>query len=338
MSYFPDSISAPIFFSKNIQQLKLYFIFKPSFDVEGAKMRTYDFEPWIQKETAAVVLFSFSIFLLLCSVFSIHCGAFGDWCSKILSKCWGDAEFFIPISLIAFSFSIFCEDTRCLFRGTCFLTLVLCLDAFASIFWPIKFGLIGITISQFLERIGGAVGSCIFLIALGTLSVQYLFRFSWRNILLEIKSNNDYGVLREIRRPVVTYDPCMDRTWKTLPSVLPATQEPAISQNQPTHPIETCLLNFGIPNVRVVDQLKGPVVTRFFLSLPIGIRSNAIANLDKDIARSLSVPSCRVVESILGRSEIALELPNEIRETVNFNSIFSSKAYQESTYRVGGVN
>lgn len=121
----------------------------------------------------------------------------------------------------------------------------------------------------------------------------------------------------------------MDRTWKRLPNQI---QEPIINPGQPINEIETCLMHFGVTGVRVVDQLKGPIVTRYFLSLPAGVRSNQIANLDRDIARSLSLISCRVVENIDGRPEIALELPNKNREIVTFDSIYTSKAFQESQF------
>ena len=62
------------------------------------------------------------------------------------------------------------------------------------------------------------------------------------------------------------------------------------------------------------------------------MRSSAIASLDRDIARSLSLISCRVVENVDGRPEIALELPNKNREIVTFNSLYTSKTFQESPF------
>ncbi len=122
-----------------------------------------------------------------------------------------------------------------------------------------------------------------------------------------------------------TWDVAVDRPW-SIPRTLP------VQPSAPTHEIETCLMHFGIAGVRVVDQLKGPIVTRYFLSLPAGVRSSSIANLDRDIARSMSLTSCRVVENIDGRPEIALELPNKNRELVTFNSIYTSKIFQESLF------
>ena len=287
---------------------------------------------WIAKEGMAVSLFSFSLFLFFCLINPSHCGGLGNWCESTLSICWGDAKFFIPICLIAFSISLFCDDSQCLFRGIWFVVFMTCLDSLASVFWFGKFGCVGAGISIKLISIGGGIGASLFLIALGVLSSQHIFPFSLKEIFLKIKDNY-FSASSVYAKPIAiyssnhrTWNSAMDRSWNTL-------SRPALTQtNAPTNEIETCLMHFGITGVRVVDQLKGPIVTRYFLSLPAGVRSSAITSLDRDIARSLSLTSCRVVENIDGRPEIALELPNKNRETVTFNSVYTSKTFQESLF------
>lgn len=285
---------------------------------------------WIAKEEGmAVSLFSFSLFLFFCLINPLHCGELGNWCETTLSICWGDAKFFIPVCLITFSISIFCDDSQCLFRGIWFVVFMICLDSLASVFWLDKFGCVGAGISTQFIHIGGGIGASIFFIVLGALSFQHIFPFSWKELFLKIKDsyfdNSRYArSISFYSRANRTWDVAMERSWNPTP------RPPLITQPQSNHEIESCLINFGINGVRVVDQLKGPIVTRYFLSLPAGIRSNQIANLDRDIARSLSVLSCRVVENIDGRPEIALELPNKNRETVTFNSIYTSPLFQEN--------
>ena len=285
---------------------------------------------WLAKEGMAVSLFSLSLFLFFCLINSAHCGGLGEWCANTLTICWGDAKFFIPVCLIAFSISIFCDDSQCLFRGIWFVVFMVCLDSLASVLWFGKFGCVGAGISTELMSIGGGIGASLFLIALGVLSSQHIFPFSLKEILLKIKDS--YFGSQEYVKPIAiysnqnrTWDAAMDRPWN-IPRALPA------QSNAPTHEIESCLMHFGIAGVRVVDQLKGPIVTRYFLSLPAGVRSSQVANLDRDIARSLSLTSCRVVENIDGRPEIALELPNKNREIVTFNSIYTSKTFQEAAF------
>ena len=93
--------------------------------------------------------------------------------------------------------------------------------------------------------------------------------------------------------------------------------------------VETHLADFGV-TVQVVDVHPGPVVTRFELQLAAGTKVSKISNLSKDLARSLSVISVRVVEVIPGKSVIGIELPNKDREIVGLQEVLASKAYANS--------
>lgn len=97
--------------------------------------------------------------------------------------------------------------------------------------------------------------------------------------------------------------------------------------------VELRLYDFGI-EVKVVAVHPGPVVTRFELQLAAGTKVNRISNLVKDLARSLSVPSVRVVEVIPGKSVIGLELPNANREIVRLREIVSSQQYDNARSNV----
>ena len=92
--------------------------------------------------------------------------------------------------------------------------------------------------------------------------------------------------------------------------------------------VELKLKDFGIA-VEVVSVSPGPIITRFELDPAPGVKVSQIANLAKDLARSLSVVSVRVVEVIPGKSFIGLEIPNENRELVTLGEILKSKAYDE---------
>ena len=93
--------------------------------------------------------------------------------------------------------------------------------------------------------------------------------------------------------------------------------------------VETCLSHFGV-EVKVVAIQPGPVVTRFELELAAGVKVSKISTLAKDIARTLSVKSVRIVEIIAGKSVIGLEVPNAHRETVFLREVVQSKKYQQS--------
>jgi len=90
--------------------------------------------------------------------------------------------------------------------------------------------------------------------------------------------------------------------------------------------VELKLRDFRI-EAQVVGVYPGPVVTRFELQPAPGIKGSQISNLDKDIARGLSVISVRVVDVIPGKSVIGLEIPNVNRETVYLSEILRSEKY-----------
>ena len=93
--------------------------------------------------------------------------------------------------------------------------------------------------------------------------------------------------------------------------------------------VELRLKDFGI-QVKVVAVHPGPVVTRFEMQPAAGIKVSRITGLAKDLARSLSVVSVRIVEVIPGKSVIGLEVPNKHREIVRLSEILSSTAYQHA--------
>jgi len=94
--------------------------------------------------------------------------------------------------------------------------------------------------------------------------------------------------------------------------------------------VELKLADFNI-EVEVVAVHPGPVITRFELQPAPGIKASKITALSKDLARSLSVVSVRVVEVIPGKTVVGLEIPNEHREVVSLSEILMSRAYDKST-------
>ncbi|KTC81788.1 DNA translocase FtsK [Legionella cincinnatiensis] len=93
--------------------------------------------------------------------------------------------------------------------------------------------------------------------------------------------------------------------------------------------VEQHLLDFGI-QAGVVAVHPGPVVTRFELQLAAGIKVSKLTALAKDLARSLSVISVRVVEVIPGKTVVGLELPNHSREVVRLSDVLSAEVYQQA--------
>lgn len=93
--------------------------------------------------------------------------------------------------------------------------------------------------------------------------------------------------------------------------------------------VEVKLKEFGVI-AQVVSVFPGPVITRFELDLAPGVKVSKITGLAKDLARSLSAKSVRVVEVIPGKSVIGIELPNKHREIVWLREIISSPEFIDS--------
>ncbi len=90
--------------------------------------------------------------------------------------------------------------------------------------------------------------------------------------------------------------------------------------------IERKLQDFGV-TVKVVAAYPGPVITRYEIEPAVGVKGSQITNLVRDLARALSVVSIRLVETIPGKTYMALELPNAKRHMVQLSEILGSQVY-----------
>ena len=123
-----------------------------------------------------------------------------------------------------------------------------------------------------------------------------------------------------------------------LLDAVPVAQETATPESleMTSRLIEKKLSDFGV-EVRVVTALPGPVITRYEIEPATGVKGSQVVNLAKDLARSLSLVSIRVVENVPGKTTMALELPNARRQTIRLAEILGSKVYNDagSTLTIG---
>jgi len=115
----------------------------------------------------------------------------------------------------------------------------------------------------------------------------------------------------------------LDAAPGRVESVMPETLE------MTSRLIEKKLKDFGV-EVRVVAASPGPVITRYEIEPATGVKGAQIVNLAKDLARSLSLVSIRVVEVIPGKNYMALELPNAKRQTIRLSEILGSQVYNDA--------
>ncbi|WP_148210506.1 DNA translocase FtsK 4TM domain-containing protein [Tolumonas auensis] len=93
--------------------------------------------------------------------------------------------------------------------------------------------------------------------------------------------------------------------------------------------VESKLADYNV-QARVVGVYPGPVITRFELDLAPGMKASKITGLSRDLARSLSAVSVRVVEVIPGKPYVGLELPNRYRQTVHLREVIDSEAFHNA--------
>jgi S-DNA-T family DNA segregation ATPase FtsK/SpoIIIE len=93
--------------------------------------------------------------------------------------------------------------------------------------------------------------------------------------------------------------------------------------------IEKKLSDFGV-EAKVIAAYPGPVITRYEIEPAMGVKGSQIVGLARDLARSLSLTSIRVVETIPGKNYMGLELPNPKRQIVRLTEILGSKVYNDS--------
>ncbi|WP_434667669.1 DNA translocase FtsK 4TM domain-containing protein [Aeromonas sp. NJAU223] len=93
--------------------------------------------------------------------------------------------------------------------------------------------------------------------------------------------------------------------------------------------VEAKLADYNV-QAKVVGVYPGPVITRFELDLAPGMKASKITNLSRDLARSLSASSVRVVEVIPGKTFVGIELPNRVRQTVYLRETLDCEAFTGS--------
>ena len=142
-------------------------------------------------------------------------------------------------------------------------------------------------------------------------------------------------VVKEKQRPLFTDMPDSRLPALSLLEDAPPTTESVAAETLEftSRLIERKLADFGVA-AKVLAAYPGPVITRFEIEPAVGVKGSQIVNLVRDLARALSVVSIRVVETIPGKSCMALELPNAKRQIVRLVEILSSSTYHDAAGRL----
>ncbi len=139
-------------------------------------------------------------------------------------------------------------------------------------------------------------------------------------------------VVKERQKPLFTEMPDSRLPQVDLLDAAPSQRQETVSPEtleMTSRLIEKKLKDFGV-EVRVVAAMPGPVITRYEIEPATGVKGSQIVGLAKDLARSLSLVSIRVIETIPGKNYMALELPNAKRQSIRLSEILGSHVYHEA--------
>ncbi|MCX7998969.1 MAG: DNA translocase FtsK 4TM domain-containing protein, partial [Leptospiraceae bacterium] len=88
--------------------------------------------------------------------------------------------------------------------------------------------------------------------------------------------------------------------------------------------IEEIIKEYGYES-KVVTWQKGPIITRYEVAPPSGVKLGRITSLSDELKLYLAVKSIRIVAPIPGKSTIGIEVPNKFREQVLLGDILREK-------------
>lgn len=93
--------------------------------------------------------------------------------------------------------------------------------------------------------------------------------------------------------------------------------------------LEQTFAEFNI-EAQVTDICRGPVITRFEISIPPGVKLTRVVALQDNIALNLAAASVRIEAPIPGKSAIGIEIPNKTRSLVTLRDILESDPFQNN--------
>ncbi|MEM7181142.1 MAG: DNA translocase FtsK [Spirochaetota bacterium] len=89
--------------------------------------------------------------------------------------------------------------------------------------------------------------------------------------------------------------------------------------------IQEIIGEFGY-EAHVVTWQKGPIITRYEITIPQGVKLARITSLENELKLYLAVKSIRIIAPIPGKSTIGIEVPNQNREDVFLGDILRETA------------
>ena len=89
--------------------------------------------------------------------------------------------------------------------------------------------------------------------------------------------------------------------------------------NETSQKIEDTIKEYGI-QCEVIHIQRGPIITRYEIELPKGMKLNKLTSLEDELKVHLAALSVRIAP-VIGKSTIGIEIPNKNRESVLLGDI-----------------
>ncbi|HBX22496.1 MAG TPA: DNA translocase FtsK [Desulfotomaculum sp.] len=93
--------------------------------------------------------------------------------------------------------------------------------------------------------------------------------------------------------------------------------------------LEEILASFGI-RVRVTKVSRGPVITRYEVQPPPGVKVSRIVSLADDIALGMAASDVRIEAPVPGKAVVGIEVPNREVATVYLRELVETVEFQQS--------
>ncbi|QFI14393.1 DNA translocase FtsK [Borrelia sp. CA_690] len=91
--------------------------------------------------------------------------------------------------------------------------------------------------------------------------------------------------------------------------------------------LQETLKEFNI-NAKLIDIIRGPVVTMYAIRPDKGIKLSKITSISDNIALRLAAIRVRIIAPIPGREAVGIEIPNKRREFILISEIIDSKEFR----------
>ena len=116
-------------------------------------------------------------------------------------------------------------------------------------------------------------------------------------------------------------------TLNLLKTPVPDTGDYTAEQNRKTMLLENVLEAFNTP-AKVKNIVRGPKITRYELSVPLGVSVKRIPGYEEDIKAALAAKTITIKAPIPGSSYVGIELENDTFTTVYQRELFESDAFK----------